>query len=353
MKLAARPLVYAGMTETLQDRLRHGAANIHSIGPDRAAGLLKEAAEQAAKYDVLVTSIEALRDMVLKEHAAAEQAEAAHRAFLERAVCHPGPPASEHEDYDPEADLGELEAAVLERMDLELEAERELRDIRKLCEEALGRTPDPARSTVQVVRDLLAQPTTMQRLNERCRERRVAERATADLVPIVRREHFAGPFPAISGYIKRTEAARAATVDQALRMLKDGQRLAVHDEPERVDILFLDPGQEPPLGQEWTVYGPQRGPWLTPGSIRVAGGNPETIAALGLGEAASAPHPKAAEFQKLVDGLRDRHPKLETYRPGSPTPERAPADYHPAEYTTPEQGTELEERLARFDHDWD
>jgi len=132
-------------------------------------------------------------------------------------------------------------------------------------------------------------------------------------------------------------------------MLKDGQRLAVHNKPKHINILFLNPKQEPPLGQEWTVYGPQRGPWLTPGSIRVAGGNPETIAALGLGEAASAPHPKAAEFQKLVDGLRDRHPKLETYRPGSPTPERAPADYHPAEYTTPEQGTELEERLARFD----
>ena len=88
------------------------------------------------------------------EHTARD--EQARREFLERAVCHPGPPLSEHEDYDPRADLGELEASVLERMDLELKAERELRDIRKLCEEALGRTPDPARSTIQVVRDLCA-----------------------------------------------------------------------------------------------------------------------------------------------------------------------------------------------------
>jgi len=73
--------------------------------------------------------------------------------------------------------------------------------------------------------------------------------------------------------VERAAGGRAATVDQALRMLKDGQRLAVHDEPERVDILFLDPGQEPPLGQDWTVYGPQRGPWLTPGLIKIVGGD--------------------------------------------------------------------------------
>ena len=121
-------------TETLQDRLR-AAADVYSEHPP-IFGLFFEAAD------------------------ALNHAAAARREFLERAVCHPGPPLSEHEDYDPEADLGELEASVLERMDLELKAERELQDIRKRCEEALGRTPDPARKTMQVVLDLLAQPTS-------------------------------------------------------------------------------------------------------------------------------------------------------------------------------------------------
>ena len=484
------------MTETLQDRLRHGAANIHSIGPDRATGLLKEA---AIRLEQQTFAESALRDMVLKAHAAAEQAVAAHRAFLERAVCHPGPPASEHEDYDPEADLGELEAAVLERMDLELKAERELRDIRKLCEEALGRTPDPARSTMQVVSDLCAYAEAARTYRANMEDppaglephETMARPAVHDpghdrgghLLPRVRPEHFAGPFPAISGYVKRTEAARAATIDQALRMLKDGQRLAVHDEPERVDILFLDPGQEPPLGQEWTVYGPKgsrdsvtahilaaggdpdnatlaqiadamtatdpdwdykpnaagNGLDATPvgrasagGSIHIVGGDHKAIGALGLEEALEAgrravehmqhpsrlrvedavvafltperratintpearkrlqgeivgflaslkdtPPPPAVELDhersdlpngKIAFKIRvsselaaaierqrngDRHPRLETYRPGSPTPERAPADYHPAEYMTPEQEAEYEDQRERFDHDED
>lgn len=514
------------MTETLHDRLRHGADNIHSIGPDRAAALLKEAGERLARlkaetevagnaadmYGRQLDEIAALvgadeagdgeRDTSWKAASPVDLVRgfvAGRREFLERAVCHPGPPLSETEDYDPEADLGELEASVLERMDLELKAERELRDIRKLCEEALVRTPDPARSTMQVVRDLCADHSAARtyranmedspaglELHETTR-RMIDEFATypgrdddGRLLPIVRPEHFAGPFPEISGYVKRTAAARAATIDQALRMLKDGQRLAVHDEPERVDILFLDPGQEPPLGQEWTVYGPMgsqhaitkhilaaggdpnnatltqiaeamtatdqnftykpnaagNGLDATPvpragvsGTIRIVGGDPETIAALGLpkaSEPASAPpHPKAAEFQKLVDDLRGKHagalnspetrarlqteiagfmeaqrdappppnvdlddersdlpngkiafkvrvsPELAaaierqldegadrmrramTYRPGSPIPERAPADYHPAEYMTPEQEAACEEQRDRFDHDED
>lgn len=409
MKPGGRGRVYGGMTETLQDRLRHGAANIHSIGAGRAADLLKEAAtrleQQAAAENCVAFPIakevaearantETLRGMLVEARGLVDAGLVAHRAFLERAVCHPGPPASEHEDYDPEADIGELEAAVLERMDLEPKAERELQNIRKLCEEALGRTPDPARSTMQVVRELCAHHSAARTYRANMEDPPAGLEPHEMASPIVRREHFAGPFPAISGYVKRTAAARAATVGQALRMLKDGQRLAVHDEPERVDILFLDPGQEPPLGQEWTVYGP--------------------------------PHPKAAEFQKLVDDLRGKHagalnspetrarlqteiagfmaaqrdapappnidlddersdlpdgkiafkvrvsPELAaaierqldeeaadrmrramTYRPGSPIPERAPADYHPAEYMTPEQEAACEEQRDRFDHDED
>ena len=428
------------MTETLQDRLRHGAKNIHSIGPDRAAGLLAEAAtrlEQSTMAENCIAfpvakevaearaNTETLRKMLIEARGLVDAGLAARRAFLERAVCHPGPPLSETEGYDPDAPVGELEAAILERLDHETEDRRDLWDIRKRCEEALGRTPDPARKTMQVVLDLCAYAeaarTYRANMEDPPADLEAHERAFG--WPIVRPEHFAGPFPAISGYVKRTREARAATIDQALRMLKDGQRLAVHDEPERVDILFLDPGQEPPLGQEWTVYGP--------------------------------PHPKAAEFQKLVDDLRNKHegtlnspetrariqgdiagfmasikdappvpsvvldpvasdlpngkvafkvrvsPELaaaverqreedgaarlrramaeasaehegddatrrmyrpmmemyrpmmetrrrQTYRPGSPIPERAPADYHPAEYMTPEQEAETTEQAERF-----
>lgn len=462
---------------------------------------------------------ETLRKMLV--HAGEQSARdlAARRAFLEQAVCHPGPPLSETEDYDPEAPVGELEAAILERLDHETEDRRELWDIRTLCEAALGRTPDPARTTIQVVRDLLAQPTTMQRLNEQCRDRRAAERAAAGIVPVVRPEHFSGPFPAISGYVKRTQAARAATIDQALRMLKPGQSLAVHDEPERVDILFLDPGQYPPLGQTWTVYGPLvlddqlagatgseihqdaiaahiqahggnpaattvaqiadamnatdpnftykpnaagNGLDATPvpregvgGTIRIVGGDPEALASLGLpdpeplrptvaagmatlransADRSPGPHPKAEEWQKLIDGLRNKHggalnspetrariqgdiagfmasikdappvPAVtldeagsdflsgkvafkvripselaaeierllasddaarvrriergfvarQIHTPGSPVVTTAPAVGNlPAETLTPEEEAEREERLERFDHDWD
>jgi hypothetical protein len=78
------------------------------------------------------------------------------RAFLERAVCHPGPPMSEQEDYDPDADLSELEGSVLERMDMETRWHRELMEIRREAEDILARAPDPSRSTVQVFKDLLA-----------------------------------------------------------------------------------------------------------------------------------------------------------------------------------------------------
>lgn len=199
VKPAGRGRVQGGMTETLQDRLRHGAANIHSIGPARAADLLSEAAKAAA----------------------------------------------------------------------------DLQEVRSLLEEAIGRTPDPARSAVQVARDaaehISAARTYRANMENPPADLEAHERAYDALLawtramgisppaqppPVVRPEHFAGPFPAISGYVKRTREARAAVVDQALGMLGEGQRLAVHDEPERVDILFLDPGQDPPLGQEWTVYGP-------------------------------------------------------------------------------------------------
>jgi hypothetical protein len=91
------------MTETLQDRLR-AAADVYSEHPPIFC-LFFEAADAL-------------------DHAATER-----RAFLARAVCHPGPPLSETEDYDPETPLGELEAAILERMDHETEDRRDLWDI--------------------------------------------------------------------------------------------------------------------------------------------------------------------------------------------------------------------------------
>jgi len=100
--------------------------------------------------------MEALRDAHLAEHEAAGRAEDARRRFLEAAVCHPGPPMSEHEDYDPDADLSDLEGSVLERMDMETRWHRELMEIRREAEGILARTPDPSRSTVQVFKDLLA-----------------------------------------------------------------------------------------------------------------------------------------------------------------------------------------------------
>jgi len=260
---------------------------------------------------------ETLRNMLIEARRLVDVGLAARREFLEQAVCHPGPPASEHEDYDPEAPLGELEAAVLERMDLELKAERELWDIRKLCEEALGRTPDPARATIQVVRELLTQPTVMQRLNEQCRDRRQAERAALATplgeMPVVRPEHFAGPFPAISGYVKRTREARAATIDQALRMLKPGQSLAVHDEPERVDILFLDPGQYPPLGQTWTVYGPAV---LDDLPAALAGGSEIHQDAIAAHIKAHGGDPAAATVAQIADALNAVDPNA-TYKPNA------------------------------------
>lgn len=285
------------MTETLHDRLRHGADNIHSIGPDRASDLLKEASEALARlaaeayignnaatmYGRQLDEIAALvgfdeagdgeRDTSWKAASPVDLVRGfvtARREFLERAVCHPGPPLSEHEDYDPETPLGEFEAAILERLDHETEDQRDLWDIRKRCEEALGRTPDPARKTMQVVRDLCAY-----------------------------------------------EEARAATIDQALRMLKPGQRLAVHDEPERVDILFLDPGQYPPLGQTWTVYGPMvlddqldlASPLDTlplPEPLRPAVAAGMATLRANSADRSPGPHPKTDEFQKLIDGLRNK-----------------------------------------------
>jgi len=60
-------------------------------------------------------------------------------------------------------------------------------------------------------------------------------------------------------------ALRARVIDEALRGLRPGQRLAVRDELVVGDggssvalyTLILDPGESPPLGYAWTVYGPR------------------------------------------------------------------------------------------------
>ncbi len=97
-----------------------------------------------------------LADLLREAAVTLQQDAATRRAFLERAVCHPGPPMSEQEDYDPDADLDELEGSVLERMDMETRWHRELMEIRREAEGILARTPDPSRSTVQVFKDFVA-----------------------------------------------------------------------------------------------------------------------------------------------------------------------------------------------------
>lgn len=97
-----------------------------------------------------------LADLLREAAVTIHQGAAAWRTFLERAVNHPGPPVSEMERYDPDADLAELEGAVIERLDLELARHRELMEIRGEAERILARTQDPSRSTVQVFKDLLA-----------------------------------------------------------------------------------------------------------------------------------------------------------------------------------------------------
>lgn len=116
-----------------------------------SADLIRQAADRieqtAGQKDALLKSMEALRDAHLAEHEAAGRAEAARRRFLEQAVCHPGPPMSETEDYTGEEDLGELEAIVLERLDRELRLENDLGTIWRLTEEAMGGTLGLGRNT--------------------------------------------------------------------------------------------------------------------------------------------------------------------------------------------------------------
>jgi hypothetical protein len=126
------------MTETMSERLRVAAR----LGNDVHFSVPSE-------RDALVAAMADAADYI-------ERLEAQRRAFLERAVCHPGPPMSEQEDYDPDADIAELEGSVLERMDMETRWHRDLMEIRREAEGILARTPDPSRSTVQVFKDLLA-----------------------------------------------------------------------------------------------------------------------------------------------------------------------------------------------------
>jgi len=75
------------------------------------------------------------------------------RRWLEAAVSHPGPPASEEEGYDPARDLDDYRSSILERLDNELRFHGELMDIRRAV---LG--PDHHKvqiSTVMAVSDLI------------------------------------------------------------------------------------------------------------------------------------------------------------------------------------------------------
>lgn len=73
------------------------------------------------------------------------------RRWLEQAVGHPGPPASEHDGYNTAADLSDYRDALIERLDNELRSHRELMEIRRAV---LGHiTAADQRSTLQVVAD--------------------------------------------------------------------------------------------------------------------------------------------------------------------------------------------------------
>lgn len=88
-----------------------------------------------------------LADLLREAAVTIHQGADARRRFLEQAVCHPGPPLSEHEGYTDKEDLSELEAMVLERMDRELRLENGLGTIWRLTEEAMGGTLGLGRNT--------------------------------------------------------------------------------------------------------------------------------------------------------------------------------------------------------------
>lgn len=80
---------------------------------------------------------------------------AARRAFLERAIVHPGPV----EPVDPVWDFRtaeDLERQVVERLDREMRLEREVWAMRQLADEKIGRDADLARGSIEVVRDMVA-----------------------------------------------------------------------------------------------------------------------------------------------------------------------------------------------------
>ena len=52
--------------------------------------------------------------------------------------------------------MAELETQVIERLDREMRLEREVWDIRALAEKQIGRDADPARGSIEVVRDMVA-----------------------------------------------------------------------------------------------------------------------------------------------------------------------------------------------------
>lgn len=84
-----------------------------------------------------------------------EQSSAARRAFLERAIVHPGPV----EPVDPVWDFRtaeDLECQVIDRLDREMRLEREVWAMRQLADEKIGRDADLARGAIEVVRDMVA-----------------------------------------------------------------------------------------------------------------------------------------------------------------------------------------------------
>lgn len=258
---------------------------------------------------------------------------AGERRWLEKAVGHPGPPASEFDGYDPRTDLSEYRAAILERLDNEVRFHGELMDIRRAV---LG--PDHHKmqmSTVTAVADLLqearlfrqfAAAPSLLRLATHLLPEFASDDAEMDAMVVdleafgfgkddpetrVLLEHMNlssgdADWPMFnSAYViaglrrfqdhiakarrkaeisvqeQRTasaggagcelpatfqEAARKAMrllndeIETRLRALKPGHRLAMATTPShggmQARFFVLRPGQDPPLGTAWTIWGP-------------------------------------------------------------------------------------------------
>lgn len=170
---------------------------------------------------------------------------------------------------------GPTDTLLVDACDLMAEAADELDAIQARAESAILRPESSARAAVDAWMDTFVERSqhfedTLVKAQEKIRDLKrdgldfktkamhheaahgLSETAHA---PTVRLEHFPmfGAIDKVSGYATRSAEQRASIIEQGLRLLAPGQRLAVHDEANRVDLLILDPGQAPPEGQAWNT----------------------------------------------------------------------------------------------------